>query len=344
MPKQRGLFNFLLAKKQNIDYNLFIATEALYPRWLFLCPAAWEGRDMATLAISRIQQKPDNFRRFAIPKNKNIIKGRPLPPPAGIAAWYKKELRRLTAEMLRSVSAKVEAAYKETAADSMTAQDEDRQAVLQRLLDRTEKEFARLFEEKALELSARMAAMEEAQAGRATQSAFNDLKAALTIRPMITPELKQSMQAIIAENVNLIKSIQNRYFEQIRGAVNRALLNGGSYSELKAEISKYNGQNLRRAGLIARDQSHKAWTALSMQKMKDAGINGWEWVHGGGVKTPRETHIKTEAQGGINHTIHKTGEKAYDPQKGIERGILPGELPYCRCFARPVIIIEGKAG
>jgi hypothetical protein len=190
---------------------------------------------------------------------------------------------------------------------------------------------------------AKMAAMEEAQAGRATGNAFNDLKAALTIRPTITPELKQSMQAIIAENVNLIKSIESRYFEQIRGAVNRAILNNGSYSELKAEISKYNGMNMRRAGLIARDQSHKAWTALSMQKMKDAGINGWEWVHGGGVKTPRETHIKTAKQGGINHTIHKTGEKAYDPQKGVERGILPGELPYCRCFARPVILIGDKA-
>lgn len=297
---------------------------------------------MAELTISRRQQKPDNFRRFSMSKIRNIIKGRPLPPPAGIAAWYKKELRRLTAEMLRSVSAKVEAAFKSTASDSV-AFDEDRQAMLQRLLDRTEKEFARLFEQKALELSARMAAMEEAQAGRATSAAFNDLKAALTIRPTITPELKQSMQAIIAENVNLIKSIENRYFEQIRGAVNRAILNNGSYSQLKEEISKYNGQNMRRAGLIARDQSHKAWTALSMQKMKDAGINGWEWVHGGGVKTPRETHIKTAEQGGINHTIHKTGEKCYDPQKGVERGILPGELPYCRCFARPVIIIEGKA-
>lgn len=292
--------------------------------------------------ISRRQQNPDNFRRFAMPKNKNIIKGRPLPPPAGIAAWYKKEIRKLAAEMLRDVSAKVEVAYKGTASDSVVAFDESRQERLQRLLDQTENEFSLLFEQKALELSARMAAMEEAQAGRATQSAFNDLKAALTIRPTITPELKQSMQAIIAENVNLIKSIQSRYFEQIRGAVNRAILNNGSYSELKAEISKYNGQNMRRAGLIARDQSHKAWTTISMQKMKDAGINGWEWVHGGGVKTPRETHIKTAEQGGINHTIHKTGEKCYDPQKGVERGILPGELPYCRCFARPVIIIEGK--
>lgn len=298
---------------------------------------------MAELTISRRQQKPDNFRRFAMPKKKNMIKGRPLPPPAVIAAWYKKELRKLAAEMLSDVSAKVEAAFKGTASDSVVAFDESRQERLQRLLDQTENEFSRLFEQKALELSARMAAMEEAQAGRATAAAFNDLKAALTIRPTITPELKQTMQTVIAENVNLIKSIQSRYFEQIRGAVNRSILNGGNYSELKAEISKYNGMNMRRAGLIARDQSHKAWTALSMQKMKDAGINGWEWVHGGGVKTPRETHIKTAEQGGINHTIHKTGEKCYDPQKGVERGILPGELPYCRCFARPVILIGDKA-
>lgn len=300
-----------------------------------------------TIGNDRKTKKPGtNARRSSISKSKsknNVIKGKALIPPAGIAAWYRKELRKLAAEMLRDVSAKVAAAYKETASDSMAAQDEDRQAMLQRLLDSSEAEFSRLFEQKAFEISSRMAAMEEVQAGRATGNAFNDLKAALTIRPGITPELRQTMQTVIAENVNLIKSIQSRYFEQIRGAVNRALLNGGSYSELKAEISKYNGQNLRRAGLIARDQSHKAWTALSMQKMKDAGINGWEWVHGGGVKTPRETHIKTAEQGGINHTIHRTGEKCYDPQKGVERGILPGELPYCRCFARPVIIIEGKA-
>ena len=81
---------------------------------------------MVELTISRRQQKPDNFRRFAMPKNKNIIKGKALIPPAGIAAWYKKELRKLAAEMLRDVSAKVEAAYKGTASDSM-AFDESRQ-------------------------------------------------------------------------------------------------------------------------------------------------------------------------------------------------------------------------
>ena len=91
-----------------------------------------------TIGNDRKTKKPGrNARHSSISKSKsknNIIKGKALIPPAGIAAWYRKELRKLAAEMLRSVSAKVEAAYKGTASDSM-AFDESRQERLQRLLD-----------------------------------------------------------------------------------------------------------------------------------------------------------------------------------------------------------------
>ena len=97
-----------------------------------------------------------------------------------------------------------------------------------------------------------------------------------------------------------------------------------------------------RAARIAKDQTHKAYNALSLNEMKKEGVQYWQWIHGGGTKTVRATHIKEHSKGGLNHSIFKIGELAYDPQaekiKGVYRGryIEPGELPFCSCFRRPV--------
>ena len=71
--------------------------------------------------------------------------------------------------------------------------------------------------------------------------------------------------------------------------------------------------------------------------MKEAGLQYWQWEHGDGTKTVRHYHILDVSKGGLNHSVHKMGEKAHDKTKGIEREILPGELPFCTCRMRPVI-------
>lgn len=162
--------------------------------------------------------------------------------------------------------------------------------------------------------------------------------------PLYSADIKEIVKTAIFDNVNYIRSIESQYFTQITGAVSRAVLNEEGIKYLTGELKKCGQIALRRARNIAIDQTRKAYEALSYQKLKETGVNYWEWVHGGGTKTVRLTHIRDVKDGGLNHSIHKIGDKAYDPHAWRVKGggykgewIVPGQLPFCNCFRRPVI-------
>lgn len=287
-----------------------------------------------------------------MPKKQNLIYGKPLIPNAGIAAWYKAQLKGLVRYMTDKVSREVLKLYKDIPNAVNYAQDDDSLSSQERiLLNALADEIEKLFKRKAAEIADRMISRQERYAKFSVKQSIGSLGEAFTLaagasKTLNTWERLASVQEIIKavrmENINLLRNLSNEYLMQIKGAVARSIINGQGQTFLKQEIAKFGGMTLRRAARIAKDQTHKAYNALSYNAMAESGIEYWQWVHGGGTKTVRETHIKEHDKGGLNHGVFKIGQKAYDPQaekiKGVYRGkyIEPGELPFCSCIRRPV--------
>ena len=75
-------------------------------------------------------------------------------------------------------------------------------------------------------------------------------------------------QAIVTENISLIKSIPQQYFTQITGEVMRSIITG-SMEGLEEAIKKHGKISEKRAKMIASDQTNKAIQAIARQKMID---------------------------------------------------------------------------
>lgn len=82
----------------------------------------------------------------------------------------------------------------------------------------------------------------------------------------------------VAQNVQLIKSIPEQYLSRVETLVRQGVVSGLSPKELAKQISEAGGVTLRRANIIARDQTSKANAQLSEYRMNDLGINRYIWT------------------------------------------------------------------
>ncbi|MXF49870.1 phage head morphogenesis protein [Raoultella sp. Lac2] len=155
----------------------------------------------------------------------------------------------------------------------------------------------------------------------------------LTINMQWTQAMTEKVDAIIAENVSLIRSIPEKYFTEVEGMVYRAVARGGDRKaladEIEANFGKRHGITRRRAEGIARDQVRKATASLSRQRQKAAGIKRGIWIHSGGSNRPRKKHV------------HAHGQE-FDLDVGLPVGdkgqyVLPGEEVECGCTWKPVL-------
>lgn len=147
----------------------------------------------------------------------------------------------------------------------------------------------------------------------------------LNVKPYNTIN-EQIKKTIISNNTELIKSIQQNYHREISQSVYDVVVNGKSQKSLETMIKECGDKTKRRARLIAMDQINKAHNVLHMQELKQAGITKARWVHLGGGKTDRKTHIDRDPKG-LNGRVFEIAKGAYDPH--VKKYIQPAELPFC---------------
>ncbi|SSF74033.1 phage head morphogenesis protein [Klebsiella quasipneumoniae] len=156
-------------------------------------------------------------------------------------------------------------------------------------------------------------------------SAFKD--AGFTVEFKMTSQMNNALQATIAENVGLIRSIPEKYFTEVEGLVMRSVARGRDLSYLTDELQKRYGITRRRAAFIARDQNNKATSVVQSARQQALGITQGIWKHSHAGKKPRQSHVAANG-------------KTFDISKGMlidEEYIMPGELPNCRCTWEAVI-------
>lgn len=265
---------------------------------------------------------------------------RTLPPVranAGIEASYRRKLDALVAQMHKSVIYWLSAAYRanepEIAQDAPDAGGhEPRRSPAVALRDRVRRiarQWQRRFDNAAPELS-KYFATTAAQRSDATLKGILK-KAGMTVEFRLSRAANDVLQATVAENVSLIKSIASQHLTQVEGAVMRSVQAGRDLASLTAELEHQYGVTRRRAAFIARDQNNKATANLSRVRQVELGIEEAIWVHSGGGKEPRPTHLKA----GREKQRYNIREGWFDP--AVQKHILPGELPNCRCVSRPVV-------
>lgn len=256
-------------------------------------------------------------------------------PNKGIELAYRKKLLRLIDEMQKSVTYWLEAAYKRE--QPIIAKDATPADELQKVLRKHFIQWRRNFNRKAKDLAdwfvwANYKYTESALKDRIKsfkQTAYGKMfeDAGFTFELKMTPAMRNTMQSFINENVNLIKSIPEKYFTEVEGMVMRSVRSGRDLAYLSDELENRYGITRRRAVLIARDQNNKATEQMNRTRQMDLGIKKGIWRHAGGVKEPRESHKAADGKiFDLNEGLKIDGEYVY-----------PGEMINCHCYYEPII-------
>ena len=258
---------------------------------------------------------------------------KPVFPPAGIEREYEKRLKRAVREMEKSVVYWLRARYSanesKIVGDSATS---DLLKAFRKLLRQWERNFRELAETLPRWFVNKIRGYVTGNLAAQTKP-LRDAGLGFNLKfSYMSQKERQTFAAIVAENVNLIKSIARESLTQVEGIVLRNIEAGHDLSQMTEDLHKQFGVSERRARMIARDQTNKATNNLTRQRLLSYGITRGIWMHTASGKTYRETHVND--MDGQEYDIEAG---CYDPDPKVDREIQPGELVNCYCVCRPLV-------
>ncbi len=256
------------------------------------------------------------------------IKLAALHPNAGLTANYQKRIDRLVDEMHASVAYWLTAAYKANTPEiSQLAQDGSPAAALNEIMRKLALRWNRKFRQASTELGLYFGQQVKDRTDAQLKAILK--RGGFAIKFDSTRAANDVVQATIAENVSLIRSIGSEYLSDVQQMVNRSVSTGRDIGGLTEELEKRYGITRRRAKIIAHTSNNQASSALSRVRYAELGLQTAIWRHAGGGREPRPSHV---AQDGGEFNM---AEGWYDPHEG--RHIWPGTLISCRCVAIAII-------
>lgn len=270
------------------------------------------------------------------PKPKNVVKGHALNHNASTEERYQHQLEQLVMQMAATTNREILALFKSDLAGGHFGQDASISSQARILMNKLNKRFAALFQQKAKPYSEGMLSTVNQESDSNMTRSLGAISKGLTIpATKLAEPLHNVMAASIAENVDLIKSIPQQYLSGVSQAVMRSITTGNGLQDLQPYLEKQNGITKRRAENIAKDQTRKAYNNINAVRMKSAGVKKFEWLHSGGGRDPRPLHIQ-DYPIGLNGGIFSFDDLPVIDEKTGERG-LPGQAPNCKCRLVPVI-------
>ena len=248
-------------------------------------------------------------------------------PSAAVHAWYFAELDALVAKMHAALQTGVLAVYGSLEPQELAHDASNPSLLLKAALRKWGGLWVRKFDRMSLDLSKRFA--KKAFGVTQTQMRAALKEAGFTVKFSPTPGSAAAYQAVVAEQVNLIKSIPAQYLKDVESQVWTSVMAGSDMHELSTKLRKTYGVTRERAALISRDQTNKAKAIIERARRQELGITHAIWQHSAGGKEPRATHV---AMSGKAYPI---AQGMWDSDAG--QYVLPGELINCRCTSRAII-------
>ena len=256
-------------------------------------------------------------------QKKKTKKFKPVDPNDSIEADYRIQLNSLIRLMAKDVKTELMPEIKrlkpEYIADSWV---DDVMSVIDRIVDRFTNQamFAQY-----QRIARRTISMQEA---KSTASFVRSVNRAVgvDIKYMMNQEGIQNLFDLsVRENVDLIKSIPKKYFDDLRLIVSDGMSKGYAPSKIAADIQKRTQSTKKRAAFIARDQVAKINSDITKQRMKQTGAKYFRWV------TSKDERVGSDHRKAANR-ITKYGKGVYTLKDGAPEGF-PGNAtrPNCRC-------------
>ncbi len=194
---------------------------------------------------------------------------------------------------------------------------------LERIVQNIRDQFAPA--ERALDVGARVAVNRTSSFNK--QQITNQLRGVLGVDIFIAePELADELAGAVAENVGLIKSIPEQYFDDVERIVLRGFRAGQRSEVLGDEISERFGVSRTRGAFIARDQIGSLNGNLTRNRQINLGIPGYIWRTALDEKV-RPTHEDLE------DTPHGWDDPPVTNSRGDRNH--PGGDFRCRCVPEP---------
>lgn len=285
---------------------------------------------MAHAKVKVIGRRAQWATRFKV----DTLHGKPLIVAGAIGTRYFDALDALIMRMRTEVEREFAALARTADVGDSSAWAMDASVASQaRILANTMRDkFAKLFDEIAGPTAQKMVAGVTKDSEQKLGISLKEMSGQLVLKTDIfNDQLRDVLKATVTENVNLIKRVDDKYFDDIIGAVNRSIASGNGLADLQPALKEYGVKVRNWAKNVSLDQTRKAYNNVNRERMQALGVTQFMWVHSGGSNHPREYH-RDQLDGKIfsfDDLPHLDG-----PGKG-ERGI-PGQAPFCRCTMRPV--------
>jgi SPP1 gp7 family putative phage head morphogenesis protein len=249
----------------------------------------------------------------------------------GIEAKYRKALQRMIAEMHGSVEYWLTAAYRKDPPRMLAlvelAEDAAPSAKMKKILDELARRWVAKFDEWAPKIAESYLQGMFKASDSAMRQALKD--AGWTVEFKMTPAIRDAFNASLEENVGLIRSIPEKYLQQVEGSVMRSYSAGRDLASMVKELKQLYPAASHRAELIARDQSNKANAVVNRARQIELGITEAIWMHSHAGKNPRADHVAA------NGKRYKIAEGCKISGEFIQ----PGFAVNCRCTSRPILPI-----
>lgn len=252
---------------------------------------------------------------------------RPTFPNAGVEAWYRDQLQELVRAMAQDMLDRIRRAWRDAPEIATDAKRPTPAVLLDRALEKWGGLWTHRINKAALKIASNFASKNRRATETSMMAALRD--AGFTVKFKADKLTRNAVDAVIAENVGLIKSIPQRYLTDVQVNVFQNTMGGSDLASLADSLQEKYGIAHRRAALIARDQNHKAKAAIERARRLEAGITRSKWKHSHAGKDPRPSHVAMDGE-------------SYDIAKGmwddaVMKFIWPGTEINCRCTDEPEI-------
>ncbi len=259
------------------------------------------------------------------------VKAPPQRFPREAVLSYKKELLALTAHLARIVIKELTDELPSLfpaniqTIDSRGFRTDASKKDIERVVNGIKIKIGRTYTESLGQRAAKKVAgqidtVNKAQFGRQFKSALGiDITA-------LNPNVSSRINEFIADNVTLIKSIEERYLFDIQSTLEESAAKGLHVSEVMDLIKERGQVSESRAELIARDQVNKLNGGLTQVRQENLGVTKYIWRTAQDERV-RETHQDLDG-------LTFSWDDPPDTGTGFNH---PGFDFQCRCQAEPIL-------
>lgn len=268
-------------------------------------------------------------------------------PNAGVAAWYRAQLADLISEAYLDATLNLTPAYRNRPKVGIAAMDAAVAWVeplrywriatdadysvkyIDDVLKRWGKKWHKRFDAMASDIAKRFASRAFRMTDVAMKAAFK--QSGFTVGFKATRKSLQAYKLTVADNVGLIRNLQQDFYNHIQQDVWSSVRAGADMATLSTKLTQSYGITKRRADLISVDQNAKAKAIIETTRRQELGIKQAVWQHSSAGKTKRPVHVKW----GADQQVFDLDKGLYDPVEG--EYVFPGQLIGCKCTSGAII-------